>query len=189
MSVVDPTSRVLRSRFCPEAIEPGVPAARAVKPARRTPRFEQREYIVLFNETLLYRRPATASRAHTSNPSRFPVHAHRTPHTHSPRSSRLCSPNPSDGLRDAHVVGLKLVQADADGDGRGVEQPPEALAEAGVSLLGDIVDENLLEAEVRVQQHGAAEDGVHGGVEGAGGEGSDGQGTRPAARRRSNVQW
>lgn len=85
-------------------------------------------------------------------------------------------PHPLDRLRDANVVGLKLVQADADLDGGDVERPPEHLAELRPALLGDVVDDDLLEAHVGVQQEGAAEDGVGGGVQGAGGEGGDGEG-------------
>lgn len=89
---------------------------------------------------------------------------------------RLSLPHPLDGLRNTNVVGLKLVQANADGQRGEVEPPPEEPTEVGPGLLRNVVDDDLLEAHVGVQQDGAAEDGVEGGVERAGGEGGDGEG-------------
>lgn len=86
-----------------------------------------------------------------------------------------CSPHPLDRLCHTNIVGLKLVQADANRNRRQVERPPEKLTQAGVFLLGDVVDDDGLEADVRVKEHSGAEDGIHGRVQGAGGEGSHGQ--------------
>ena len=45
-----------------------------------------------------------------------------------------------------------------------------------MGALGNVVDDDGLEANVRVEENGRAQDGVHGRVERAGGEGSDGEG-------------
>lgn len=90
-------------------------------------------------------------------------------------ASTLCLPEPPDSLGNSNVVGLKLVQSHADSDGRKIQAPPEDLSQARVALLGDVVDDDGLEAEVRVQQEGGAQDGVGGGVERAGGEGRNGE--------------
>ena len=47
--------------------------------------------------------------------------------------------------------------------------------EAGVRALGNVVDDDGLEANVGVQEQSRAQDGVEGGVERAGSEGSDGE--------------
>lgn len=47
--------------------------------------------------------------------------------------------------------------------------------EAGVRALGNVVDDDGLEANVGVQEHGRAQDGVEGGVQRAGSEGGDGE--------------
>lgn len=88
---------------------------------------------------------------------------------------RLRLPYTLNGLSDTDIVRLELVQTQADGEGGGVQAPPEQLAQAGVRAVGNVVDDDLLEAHVGVQQDAAAEDGVHGGVQGAGSEGSDGE--------------
>lgn len=88
----------------------------------------------------------------------------------------LCLPDLLNSLGNTNIVGLKLIQSHADGDGRQVQAPPEDLSQAGVAGLGDVVDDDGLEANMRVQQDGGAQDGVGGGVERAGGEGSNGEG-------------
>lgn len=85
-------------------------------------------------------------------------------------------PQLADELGDADIVGLKLVQAQADEGRDSVEAPGESLAGGGEALLGDVVGDEDLEAEVGVDEQEGAQDGVGGGVERAGGEGSDGQG-------------
>lgn len=87
----------------------------------------------------------------------------------------LCLPESLDSLSDAHVIGLKLVQANADSDGRKVQAPPEVLSHVGVGSLGDVVNEDGLEADVGVQEDGRAQDGVGGGVERTGGKGRNGE--------------
>lgn len=86
-----------------------------------------------------------------------------------------CRPDPPDTLGQADVVGLKLVQAHTDDGGGDVEQPHGGLAGLGHAALGQVVGDDVLEAEVRMQQQRAAQDGVHDGVVGAGGEGRDSQ--------------
>lgn len=88
----------------------------------------------------------------------------------------LSLPHSLDRLSDTNIIGLKLVQTNTDSDSSQVQPPPENLAQAGISLLGDVVDDDLLEAHVGVEEHGGAEDGIHGGVEGARGKGDDGDG-------------
>jgi hypothetical protein len=87
----------------------------------------------------------------------------------------LCLPKSLDSLSDTDVIGLKLVQANADGDSRQVQTPPEELSQAGVGSLGNVVDDYGLEADVRVQEDGRAQDGVGGGVERTGGKGRNGE--------------
>jgi hypothetical protein len=90
--------------------------------------------------------------------------------------SALCLPESLKGLRDTNIVGLKLVQAHANSDSRNVQTPPEDFSQAGVALLGDVVNDDGLEADVRVQEDGGAQDGVGGGVERSRGEGRNGEG-------------
>lgn len=85
-------------------------------------------------------------------------------------------PQLADQLGNTDIVRLKLVQAQADKGSNGVEAPGEALAGLWETLLGDVVGDEDLEAEVGVDEEEAAQDGIGGRVEGAGGEGSDGQG-------------
>lgn len=96
--------------------------------------------------------------------------------THAHAAPRLCVPQLADQLSDTDIVRLKLVQAQANEGSDGVEAPGEALAGLGEALLGDVVGDEDLEAEVGVDEEEAAQDGVGGRVEGAGGERSDGQG-------------
>lgn len=87
----------------------------------------------------------------------------------------LCLPDSLDSLSDADVIGLKLVQANANSDGRQVQTPPEELSQAGIGSRGDVVNDDGLEADVGVQQDGRAQDGVGGGVERTGGKGRNGE--------------
>ena len=54
---------------------------------------------------------------------------------------RSCLPQPLDGLGQPDVVGLVLVQADADGHGGQAQAPPEEGAHARQALGGDVVDD------------------------------------------------
>lgn len=87
----------------------------------------------------------------------------------------LCLPDSLDSLSDADVIGLKLVQADANSDSRQVQTPPEELSQARVGSRRDVVNDDGLEADVGVQQDGRAQDGVGGGVERTGGKGRNGE--------------
>lgn len=107
-------------------------------------------------------------------PSHIPLHCQKKETPRVCVSSNLCLPNTLDSLRDTDVVCLKLVQTNAYSQGGGVQSPPEQLAQTGVSLLGDVVDDDGLETDVGMDEDGGAEDRVHGGVEGAGSEGRDG---------------
>lgn len=86
-----------------------------------------------------------------------------------------CLPYPLDGLRDTNVVGLELVQANADRQRRRVQRPPRELAELSVRPVGNVVGDDGLEAQVGVDEDRGTQDGVHGGVDGAGREGSEGE--------------
>lgn len=88
----------------------------------------------------------------------------------------LSLPHPLDSLCQANVVGLKLVQTDANQDSGGVEGPHGELAGLGETAVGDIVDEDILETGVRVHEDCAAESGIEHGVQRTGSERSDGQG-------------
>lgn len=90
--------------------------------------------------------------------------------------SCLSLPQSLDGLGDADIAGLVLVEGKADNDGGGVEAPDGSLAGPGCSVLRNVIDDDVLEAGVRVDEEGGAQDGIHGGVERAGGERSDGKG-------------
>lgn len=92
--------------------------------------------------------------------------------------SRLSLPDALDGLGKTDIGGLELVKGKADEDGSGVKAPGEELASSGDALLGNVVDNDVAEAGVGVDEDGGGEDGVHGGVERASGEGSDGQGNK-----------
>lgn len=87
----------------------------------------------------------------------------------------LCLPHALDSLGDADVIRLELVQANAYDDGGGIQPPPEQPAQTGVSPLGDVVDDDGLEANVGVDEDGRAQDRVHGGVERARRKGGNGQ--------------
>lgn len=87
----------------------------------------------------------------------------------------LCLPDSLDSLSDANVIGLKLVQANANSDSRQVQAPPEELSQTWVGSLGNVVNDDGLEADVGVQEDGGAQNGVGGGVERAGGKGRDGE--------------
>lgn len=93
--------------------------------------------------------------------------------TPTPQSASLCLPDPLDSLRDTNVVGLELVQAHANHHGCDVQAPPKDLARARVPPVGNVVDEYRLETHVGVEEHRAAQDGVRGGVQRAGGKGGD----------------
>lgn len=114
-----------------------------------------------------------APKSKQSAPSR--ARYQRKPPSHSSRS-HLCLPDPLDSLCDTHIVRLELVQSHADGDGCQVQGPPECLVEAGPAALGDVVGDDLLEAHVRVEEDGTAEDRIGERVEGPGGERGDGEG-------------
>lgn len=88
----------------------------------------------------------------------------------------LSFPHPLDSLCQTNVVGLKLVQTDANQDSGGVEGPHGELAGLGETAVGDIVDEDVLETGVRVHEDCAAESGIEHGVQRTGSERSDGQG-------------
>lgn len=90
-------------------------------------------------------------------------------------SVHLRLPKSLDSLGDANIVGLELVQSNADGQGSDVEQPAEEGSQTGVSAIGDVVNDDLLETGVGVEEENAGEDGVGGRVERAGGEGGDGK--------------
>ena len=87
----------------------------------------------------------------------------------------LCRPDPLDSFCDTNVIRLELVQSHANSQGSSVETPPKELPRSGVSLLGDVVDDDGLETHVGVKQDGSAEDSIGGGVQGAGGERRDGE--------------
>lgn len=87
----------------------------------------------------------------------------------------LSVPDSLDTLGEADVVCLKLVEANTSKNSGGVQPPHEALAGLGDTLAGKIVDNARLEADVRVDENGRDEDGVHDGVEGTRGKGSNGQ--------------
>lgn len=87
---------------------------------------------------------------------------------------RRSLPDPLDGLGQADVVGLELVQADADEDGGAVEEPHGRLAGLGVLARGDVVDDDGLDAEVAVDEQQRAQDGVEPRVQGAAREGGQG---------------
>lgn len=86
----------------------------------------------------------------------------------------LCLPNSLDSLSHTNVIRLKFIQAHTNQQGSSIQAPPESLAKLGPSLLGNIINDNLLEAHVGVEEDGTADDGIHGGVDGTGGEGGDG---------------
>lgn len=90
-------------------------------------------------------------------------------------SFHLCLPNPLDGLCDANIVCLEFVQTDSYKDGGSVQAPHEQLAGLGVSAVGNVVDEDALEAGVGMNNEGGAKRGVENGVDGAGDEGGEGQ--------------
>lgn len=85
-------------------------------------------------------------------------------------------PQLADKLRDANVVRLKLVQAQAYERRDRIQAPGQAPGRAWEPPLGDVVGDEHLQAEVRVDEQQRAEDGVGGRVERAGGKGRDGQG-------------
>lgn len=87
----------------------------------------------------------------------------------------LCRPNPLDSLSQADVRSLELVQSQPNHYGCRIQAPGEDFARAGCSLLGDIIDDDVLEAGVRVDEDCGAEDGVQGRVERASRERSDGE--------------
>ena len=103
--------------------------------------------------------------------------------THPRSSLPLCRPEPLDSLSHTNVVRLKLVQAHANSNGCEVEPPPEELAQLRPGLLRDVVDDDGLEADVRVEEGYAAEDGVHSRVHGARGEGGDGEGHEAGSQK------
>ncbi len=90
-------------------------------------------------------------------------------------SSHSCGPHTLDSLGDAHIGGFELVEGQADDGGGGVDGPGEELAHARHPLFGDVIDDDVLEAGVRVDEDGGAQDGVERRVQRAGREGGDGE--------------
>lgn len=88
----------------------------------------------------------------------------------------LRPPNPLDRLRQANVVRLEFVQTHTDERRRGAKSPVERAPRLGVFRRRDIVGDDVLEAQVRVDEERAAEDGVEGRVEGTGREGGESEG-------------
>ena len=85
-------------------------------------------------------------------------------------------PDTLNSLGKANIIGLELVQADPDKHGGAVEGPPEELADGGEAFYGNIVDNDGLEADVGVDEDGAAENSIQNGVDTARGERRNGQG-------------
>lgn len=90
-------------------------------------------------------------------------------------------PHPRNHLSHTDIRRLKLVQTQGDEGGSGVEAPHNTRADLGHALLGQVVDDDVLEAEVGVDDDEGAEDGVHDRVERPGGEGGHGQGHQAEA--------
>lgn len=84
-----------------------------------------------------------------------------------------CSPKPLGSLDQANVRRLELVQTYTSQDGGCVQKPVAGPAQVGVSLLRNVVDNDGLDTHVRVDEQGSGEQGIQGGVQGAGGEGRD----------------
>jgi len=91
-------------------------------------------------------------------------------------SPHLCLPDALDSLSKADVVGLVLVEGKADNDSSGVQTPAEGLACPRHSVLGNVVNNDVLEAGVGVDEEGGAEGSVEDGVDGASGERREGNG-------------
>lgn len=90
-------------------------------------------------------------------------------------SARSSGPNALDGLGDADIGSLELVEGQADDSGGGVEAPNKGHASLGRPLFGDVIDDDVLEAGVGVDEDGGAEDGVERRVQRASREGGDGE--------------
>lgn len=86
------------------------------------------------------------------------------PFHHPTKAACLCSPKPLGSLDQADVSCLELVQSYASQDSRGVQKPVASFAQIGVSLLGDVVDDDGLDTHVRVDKHGSCEEGIQGGI-------------------------
>lgn len=73
-------------------------------------------------------------------------------------------PYPLDRFRQTHVVRLKLIQANCHRRRRRAQTPPEELSCLGQPLVGYIIDDARLEADMGVYNNGAAEKGVNDGI-------------------------
>ena len=91
-------------------------------------------------------------------------------------SLQLRLPDALHSLGEADIVGLELVQANADDKGGCVETPLEKLACLGIFAVGNVVDDDGLETHVAVDEDGGAQQGIHAGVQRPGSERSNRQG-------------
>src|SRR5690242_17181639 len=91
-------------------------------------------------------------------------------------STSLRRPEPPDSLGNTDIVGLERVQRNAHKHCSGTQSPVGGGAGLGHAVLGEVVDDARLEADVRVDDQEGAEDGVGDGVQRAGGEGGDCEG-------------
>lgn len=125
---------------------------------------------------------------------------HINPPNQSPSlsSPHLCLPDALDSLSEADVVGLVLVEGKADNDSGSVQTPDRDLACPRHSVLGNVINNDVLEAGVGVNEEGGAEGGVEDGVEGASGERSEGNGNQgsgnetvegPVVRTVARIGW
>lgn len=69
-----------------------------------------------------------------------PARTKETKRTFSKDDSALCLPDPTDGLGDAHVVCLELVQTDRGGQGESAEEPVAHSVELGHTPRAEVVN-------------------------------------------------
>ena len=96
----------------------------------------------------------------------------------------LCSsvplrrPEPADSLGNTDIICLKRVQRNAHEDGCCTQRPHSRGTDTGHAVLGEVVDDARLEADVRVDDEQSAEDRVGNGVQGTSGEGGECEGNQ-----------
>lgn len=88
-------------------------------------------------------------------------------------SFHLGLPDPLDAFSQANIVSLELIKPNAHNNSSKLEQPIKSLSDLWQLSARDVVTDDSLEANVRMDEDGGGEEGVCDWIQGAGSERCD----------------